>query len=165
MEGLQIAVPFCDYHMRYARGWESPEDRRVNLSTLFVGKVDIRMDILEGRLGIIGIPNGDRVEIRQELDLLKNRSGYGRRKSGIIASKRPLLTSTEWVWVQIRERVGRMERQSMDRGDQWGLLERLGWFFCDDRRVKALKSRENNRNRWNYYRFVRNWMGGGISAS
>ena len=93
------------YHMRYTRGWESPEDRLVKLPTLFIDRVAIRGDIIERKLGIVDISNGDREEVQKELDMIKNRWGSGRSKNGIGKSKRPLLTATEWARVQIRKRA------------------------------------------------------------
>ena len=53
------------YHMRYASGCESSGDRRVKLPTLLIGKLAIQRDILEGHLGRIDTPNGDREGIHQ----------------------------------------------------------------------------------------------------
>ena len=115
------------YRMRYTRGWESSGGRWVKLSTLFIEKVAIQKDILEGKLGSIDIPNEDREEIRQELDLVENRWQSARRKNGIGKIERPLLTSTEWVRIQIRERTGWKDWQSMDRDKQWDIWLRLGF--------------------------------------
>ena len=92
MSESTLHVP-VSYAIRERMGaiWRSLGD----LSTLLIDKVAVQKQILEGELGIIGIRNEDRVEIRQELDLIKNRRGRERNKSGIGQSKRPLLTSTE----------------------------------------------------------------------
>ena len=86
--------------------------------------VAIQKDILEARLGSIGIPNEDREEIQQELDLIKNRLGYARRKSGIVYRKKPLFASTGCVRIQTRETIGRAAWKSADRG--WGPMGPFG---------------------------------------
>ena len=99
------------YYMRYARAWGSSEERRIKHAAFVVDKVSIKRDILEGKVGSVGIPNEDRDSIQQELDFAKNRWGSERSKRGISKRKRPLLTSTEWVRIQIRARAGWEEMQ------------------------------------------------------
>ena len=71
------------YHMRYTRGWESSEDHRVKLSTLFIDKAAIQKDTLGGKLRSIDITNEDREEIQQELDLIESRLGSDGCKVGL----------------------------------------------------------------------------------
>ena len=102
-------------HMRRARGCGPFGDRRGNLPTLAIDKVAIQKDILEGELVSIDITDGDRGEVQHELDLIRNRWGSGRNKGGIDPRKRPLITSTEWIRIQAREKIGWTERQSLER--------------------------------------------------
>ena len=67
----------CRYHMRYTRGWGSFGDHWANLPTLAIDKEAIQKDILEGKLRIVDITNGDRAEIHHGLDLIRNRWGCG----------------------------------------------------------------------------------------
>ena len=90
-------------------------------STLLIGKVSIQKDILGGKLGSAISLMGGQEETRQESDLVKNRSEYERRKIGSGKRKRPLLTSTEWVRIQIHKGPdGR-------GGSQW-IVETVGSF-------------------------------------
>ena len=106
----------CRYHMRYTRGWEAFGDRRAKLETLLIDKVVIQKEILEGRFRNIEIPNQDR-EIQHGLDLVRNRWGCGRNKSGIPPIRRPLITSTELIQIHDREKIGWPEWRSVDRGN------------------------------------------------
>ena len=47
----QKSQRMCRYHMRYTRGWGPSGDRSVNLPTVFIGKVVIQKDIVEGDFG------------------------------------------------------------------------------------------------------------------
>ena len=58
-------------------------------------------------------------------------------------SKRPLLTSTGPVQLQIREMVGRKEWRSADRKKQWDLLERLGLLLRRPVRTSAEEQKGN----------------------
>ena len=111
----------CRYLMRYTRGWTSFGDRRAKLSTLAIYNVAIQKDILEEQLRGIDITNGDREEIQHELDLVKNRRGSAINKSEIGPTKRPLITSMDWIHIQAREKIGWSEWHSVGRGKQWVL--------------------------------------------
>ena len=163
---LRQKSPFARrYHMRCTRGWDPSEDRRLKPPTLLNDTVAIQKDILQGKFRSIDTPNEDREEIQQELDLASNRWGSGRSNIGVGERKRPLLTSTEWVRIQIRESTGWPTWQSAERANNGNFWN--AWVcFRDDRCVQALTSRKGTSNRGNYYRNAREWRKkDGISAS
>ena len=107
----------CRYRMRYTGGLGSFGDRRARIPTLSIDNVPVQMDILEWQLGIIVITTGDRSEIQHELDF-RNRWRSERNKSGIGPLMMPLITSTEWVQIQARGKIGWSAWQSMGRVKQ-----------------------------------------------
>ena len=54
-----------------------------------------------------------------------NRWRSERNKSGIAPIERPLITSTEWMQIQAHEKIGRPERQSIDKEKQLVLVEHV----------------------------------------
>ena len=129
----------CRYNTRYTRGWGSREDRWSPLTALFVDKVSTQQDISRAQVTSSEIAEEERREIQQELDLIDKRWESGRNQKVVGRAKRPLLTSEEWVDIQVEMGLGRNERQEMDRTQKWKRFGIYG-YSGDARRVTALNS-------------------------
>ena len=79
----------------------------VTISRFAVDKVAIPNDILRNKLKKGEITEIKRQEIQRELALVEKRWVSGRSQNAVGEDKRPLLTSKEWIGIQVEKRLGR----------------------------------------------------------
>ena len=101
----QIGGCSCRYDVKYTRGVIEKGEERGELSDLQIDKVAAQKDIAKKKLGEDDIPDGLRIEIRDELGNI-NRRWESSREEDEKQRGMHLLTSQEWVDMETGAREG-----------------------------------------------------------
>ena len=101
----QLGGCACRYHMMYTRGVVEKGEEWGKLAEFQIGKVAAQKEILKKQLEEGDIPDGLRVEIRDELGNI-NKRWESAREEDAEKKERPSLTSQEWSGIETGAREG-----------------------------------------------------------